>query len=56
MKSLVILGSSGSIGENTLQVVAAHPDRFRVLDAGLSVAQVAANAVAALVDYRRGLA
>jgi 1-deoxy-D-xylulose-5-phosphate reductoisomerase len=30
VKSLVILGSSGSIGENTLQVVAAHPDRFRV--------------------------
>ena len=30
MKSLVILGSSGSIGENTLQVVAAHPGRFRV--------------------------
>ena len=35
MKSLVILGSSGSIGENTLQVVAAHPDRFRV--SGLAV-------------------
>ena len=35
MTSLVILGSSGSIGENTLQVVAAHPDRFRV--SGLAV-------------------
>ncbi len=35
MKSLVILGSSGSIGENTLQVVAAHPELFRV--SGLAV-------------------
>ena len=35
---------------------AREPARIRVLDAGLSVAQVAANAVAALVDYRRGLA
>ena len=35
MKSIVILGSSGSIGASTLQVVAAHPDRFRVT--GLAV-------------------
>jgi 1-deoxy-D-xylulose-5-phosphate reductoisomerase len=35
MKSLVILGSSGSIGRSTLQLVEAHPDRFRV--AGLAV-------------------
>ena len=30
MKSLSIIGSTGSIGVNTLDVVAAHPDRFRV--------------------------
>jgi len=30
MKHLAILGSTGSIGTLTLEVVAAHPDRFRV--------------------------
>jgi 1-deoxy-D-xylulose-5-phosphate reductoisomerase len=31
MKRLAILGSTGSIGEQTLDVVAAHPDRFDVV-------------------------
>jgi 1-deoxy-D-xylulose-5-phosphate reductoisomerase len=31
VKGLCILGSTGSIGASTLQVVAAHPDRFRVV-------------------------
>ncbi|MEI6209395.1 MAG: 1-deoxy-D-xylulose-5-phosphate reductoisomerase [Desulfuromonadales bacterium] len=31
MKNLTILGSTGSIGVSTLEVVAAHPDRFRVV-------------------------
>jgi 1-deoxy-D-xylulose-5-phosphate reductoisomerase len=31
MKRLAILGSTGSIGEQTLDVVAAHPDRFKVV-------------------------
>ena len=31
MKGLVVLGSTGTIGENTLDVVARHRDRFRVL-------------------------
>lgn len=31
VQSLTILGSTGSIGVNTLDVVARHPDRFRVL-------------------------
>lgn len=31
MKSLVILGSTGSIGVSTLEIVAAHPQRFRVV-------------------------
>lgn len=30
-QSLVVLGSTGSIGQSTLDVVARHPDRFRVL-------------------------
>ncbi len=31
MKHLSILGSTGSIGVNTLEIVAEHPDRFRVV-------------------------
>ena len=31
MKRLAILGSTGSIGTRTLEVVAAHPDRFQVM-------------------------
>jgi len=31
MKGLAILGSTGSIGENTLDVAARHPDRFRIV-------------------------
>jgi len=31
MKGLAVLGSTGTIGENTLAVAAAHPDRFRVV-------------------------
>ncbi len=31
MYSLVILGSTGSIGENALKIVEAHPDRLRVV-------------------------
>lgn len=31
MKSLAILGSTGSIGVSTLEIVAAHPERFRVM-------------------------
>jgi 1-deoxy-D-xylulose-5-phosphate reductoisomerase len=31
MKNLSILGSTGSIGVSTLELVAAHPDRFRVV-------------------------
>jgi 1-deoxy-D-xylulose-5-phosphate reductoisomerase len=31
MKRIAILGSTGSIGEQTLDVVAAHPDRFQVV-------------------------
>jgi 1-deoxy-D-xylulose-5-phosphate reductoisomerase len=31
MKGLVILGSTGTVGEATLDVAARHPDRFRIL-------------------------
>jgi 1-deoxy-D-xylulose-5-phosphate reductoisomerase len=31
MKNLTILGSTGSIGVSTLEIVSAHPDRFRVV-------------------------
>lgn len=31
MKSIAILGSTGSIGCSTLDIVAAHPDKFRVI-------------------------
>lgn len=31
MKQLAVLGSTGSIGFSTLEIVAAHPDRFRVV-------------------------
>lgn len=30
MKSLTVLGSTGSIGTSTLEIVASHPDRFRI--------------------------
>src|SRR3990167_7774718 len=30
MQSVTILGSTGSIGQSTLDVIACHPDRFRI--------------------------
>ncbi|MCX7125650.1 MAG: 1-deoxy-D-xylulose-5-phosphate reductoisomerase, partial [Gammaproteobacteria bacterium] len=30
MQSVTILGSTGSIGQSTLDIIARHPDRFRV--------------------------
>ena len=30
MKNIAILGSTGSVGANTLDVIARHPDRYRV--------------------------
>ena len=46
MKHLSILGSTGSIGRQTLEVVAAHPGRFSVsaLAAGGNVELLAAQA------------
>lgn len=31
MKQIAILGSTGSIGVSTLEIVAAHPDKFRII-------------------------
>jgi len=47
MKKLAILGSTGSIGANTLDVAARHPDRFEVvaLAAGKNVERLAAQCV-----------
>jgi 1-deoxy-D-xylulose-5-phosphate reductoisomerase len=47
MKRIAILGSTGSIGEQTLDVVAAHPDRFDV------VALAAGRRVGRLVEQAR---
>ncbi len=46
MKSIVLLGSTGSIGTQALEVVATHPDRFRLvgLAAGRDVGALAAQA------------
>ena len=58
MIGVAVLGSTGSIGESTLDVVARHPDRFRLVAIGArrSAAKLAAQiaryrpAYAALVD------
>ncbi|HEV7607275.1 MAG TPA: 1-deoxy-D-xylulose-5-phosphate reductoisomerase [Steroidobacteraceae bacterium] len=34
VKGVAILGSTGSVGEHTLDVIARHPDRFRVIALG----------------------
>ena len=70
MQTLTILGATGSIGCSTLDVVARHPDRFRVfaLSAHARIAELAHQCVAhrpryaavpherAAVELRRRLA
>jgi 1-deoxy-D-xylulose-5-phosphate reductoisomerase len=46
-KTLTILGSTGTIGQNTLKIVAAHPGKFRIQ------ALTAANNVAALAEQAK---
>ena len=45
MKRLSVLGSTGSIGVSTLEIVAAHPDRFRIvaLTAGTNLSLLASQ-------------
>jgi len=60
MNGVAILGSTGSVGVNTLDVIARHPDRFRVvaLGANRNVEKLAAQCVkfevpfAAMADAR----
>ncbi len=53
MKSLVILGATGSIGTSTLDIVRIHPDRYRIsaVAAGSDVAGLAAVAREFRVDF-----
>ena len=47
MKNIAILGSTGSIGVNTLDVIRAHPERFKVvaLTAAKQVDRLAAQCI-----------
>jgi len=49
MKSVVILGSTGSIGENTLRVASALPDRVRVV--GLATRTQVSRVLAQAVEF-----
>jgi 1-deoxy-D-xylulose-5-phosphate reductoisomerase len=53
MNGVAILGSTGSVGENTLDVVARHPDRFRVVALGAhrNVEKLAAQCARFRVPY-----
>jgi 1-deoxy-D-xylulose-5-phosphate reductoisomerase len=53
VKGVAILGSTGSVGEHTLDVVARHPDRFRVvaLGANRNVARLAEQCARFQVPY-----
>src|SRR5690606_23059802 len=48
VQSIYVLGSTGSIGESTLDVIARHPDRFQVyaLSAYSRIDKLASQAVA----------
>lgn len=50
MKNLVIIGSTGSIGCQTLDVVRAHPDRLRVV--GLAARQNAKRLAQQVAEFR----
>ena len=49
-RSIVILGSTGSIGGNTLKVIRAHADRFQVL--GLACARSVSALAAQAAEFR----
>ena len=40
MKAISIIGSTGSVGVTTLDVVSRFPERFRVIDSSRPIAQV----------------
>jgi 1-deoxy-D-xylulose-5-phosphate reductoisomerase len=49
MIGVVILGSTGSIGRQALEVMAAHPDRFRVV--GVASGHHAGDLLQQAVDW-----
>jgi 1-deoxy-D-xylulose-5-phosphate reductoisomerase len=53
VNGVAILGSTGSVGENTLDVIARHPDRFRVVALGAhrNVEKLAAQCLKFSVPY-----
>ncbi|MDX1519209.1 MAG: 1-deoxy-D-xylulose-5-phosphate reductoisomerase [Gammaproteobacteria bacterium] len=53
MKTVTILGSTGSIGVNTLDVIARHPDKYRVaaLTANTRVEELAQQCIKYRPDY-----
>ena len=53
MRRVIILGSTGSIGTQALDVVAANPDRFRVV--GLSAGRNADELANVLAPVERRL-
>jgi len=61
VKSITLLGSTGSIGTQTLDIVAGHPDKFQIvgLAAGRNVAMLASQirqfnpAIAAICDEEK---
>ncbi len=46
-KSITLLGATGTIGQNTLKLIAAHPDRFEL------AALTAGNNVTLLIEQAR---
>ena len=53
LQSVTVLGSTGSIGTNTLDVIARHPDRYRVfaLTAATQVETMLAQCQASAPTY-----
>ena len=53
MKSVTILGATGSVGTSTLDLVEREPDRFRVvaLTANCDVARLAAAAIRTCAEF-----
>ncbi|MDP9250540.1 MAG: 1-deoxy-D-xylulose-5-phosphate reductoisomerase, partial [Chloroflexota bacterium] len=49
MTGVVVLGSTGSIGRQTLEVIGAHPDRFSVV--GLAAGRGSAELIEQLTAW-----
>ena len=53
MKSIAVIGSTGSIGEKVLEIVRLHPGRFKVT--ALAARQNAAALLKQAQEFRPGL-